>query len=343
MKNANSNTRLLAFLATVAIVLTLIGPALAVDDGARTYWKAREGTNIVSFQSLRWDITTSDTQQFDPGQFIYPNADVEASLFMATYSRHFTWLNRPSSFTFTAAGGNVDADIGSSLPAPFLPPGIVPGTSFSQSSSGFADPAAQLVVNLFGTPPLKSNVDLLNYEPTWTLDAATMLAFPIGEYDDEKLVNIGQNRWFGRFGLPFKYHFGPFAPGHMTSLEITPSVWLFNKNDDFVGRTLENDPLWQLEAHLTRDFTESFMGSLDLLYRTGFQSEIDGVVAGDDLDVGNLGFTLQYQLADNVALRTSYSTNVFGDSDLDNSMIRIGIVYPWHRSTENAKKLNRGH
>ncbi len=83
----------------------------------------------------------------------------------------------------------------------------------SQSASGYGDPSVQLDVNLFGTSQLKSTVDLVNYEPTCTLDAALMLALPIGEYDKDKLVNMGLNRWYGRFALPFKYHFGVFSPG----------------------------------------------------------------------------------------------------------------------------------
>ena len=76
----------------------------------------------------------------------------------------------------------------------------------------------QLDVNLFGTPPLISTVDLVNYEPTWTIDAAVLLALPVGNYDDDRLINIGQNRYFGRFALPMKFHFGPFAAGYITTL-----------------------------------------------------------------------------------------------------------------------------
>jgi hypothetical protein len=346
MKTGNKYTRLLAVFATVAIILSFSGPALAIDDGARAYWKGRDGTWAVSFQYLRLDIDGSDAQQFDPGQYIYPNSDTEANVFIATLARHFTLplLNRPSSLALTIAGGNVHLDVNTIVvPPEFLPPGVAPGSSFSQSSNGYADPNMQLVVNLFGTPPLKSGYDLLNYEPTLTLDVAALLAFPIGKYDDDKLVNIGLNRWYGRIAFPFKYHFGPFTPGHMTSLEFTPSVWLFAENDDFVGQKLENDPMWQLEAHLTHDFTRTFFASLDVLYRGGFQSEINGVEVGDDLNIGNIGVTLNYQVTDNFAIRTGYSSNVFGDDDLDNSIIRLQFVYAWHRQVEDTKKLERGH
>ena len=344
MKVENKQSQWLVFFISLVIILSFSGSAFAIDDGARSYWHAREGTNVVSFQSLRVDIEASESQQFAPGQYIYPNADVEASVFIANWVHYFTLLDRPSSLNFTLAGGDVDVDVDTTaVPSIFLPPGIAPGSSFSQSSSGFADPAAQLVVNLFGTPPLKSNVDLLNYEPTWTLDAAAMLAFPIGEYDDDQLVNIGQNRWFGRFALPVAYHFGAFAPGYRKSLEIIPSVWLFDENDDFVGNKLQNDPLYQLEAHLTNDFTTDFFGSVDLLYRGGFQSEIDGVDMGDELDIGALGFTLNYQVNDNFVIRAGYSSNVFGDDDLDTGMFRIQFVFGWHKAMENLKKLTSGH
>ena len=341
MKTENRRARLLSFFVTLAIFLLFNGPALAVDDGARAYWKGRAGTHGVSFQYLRLDLQASDSQQFAPGQYIYPNADTEASIFVANYVRHMTLFNRASSLSFAVAGGSVDVDVNANAPGQFVPPGL--SGAFSQSASGFADPSAQLVVNLFGTPPLKTNFDLIDYEPTWTLDAAVMLGVPIGEYDDDKLVNMGLNRWFGRIAFPFKYHFGVFTRGYMSSFELTPSVWLFAENDDFMEQKLENDPMWQLEAHLTHDFTPSFFGSLDLLYRGGFQSEIDGVKVGDDLDIGNLGFTMSYQVTDNLAIRTGFSSNVFGDNDVDNSVVRLQFVYGWHRDFENIKKLQRGH
>ena len=342
MKINNRYARLLAFFAALTI-LSFSDPALAVDDGARAYWKTREGSTVVSFQYLNLNLQASGAQQFDPGQYIYPNSDVEANVFIANWARHMTLFNRASSLSIGIAGGSARADVSASMPPQFLPPGITPGVAFSQSSSGYADPTVQLDINLIGTSRLKSNVDLFNYEPTWTVDVAMMLAIPVGEYDEDKLVNMGLNRWWGRLALPVKYHFGVFSPGYMSSLELIPSIWVFAENDDFVGQKLENDPILQLEAHLTQDFTPSLFGSLDLLYRSGFQSEISGVEVGEELDIGNFGFTLNYTTTDNLMIRTSFSSNVFGDNDVDNSVLRLQFVYVWHTASENFKKLNEAH
>jgi hypothetical protein len=343
VKKTNLNTRFLALLTALAIILSFSGSAFAIDDGARAYWKGRAGTYGVSFQYLRLDADSMDADQFDPGLYIYPNSDTEANLFIANCAYHFALLNRASSLALNLAGGNVDVDInGNAVPPQFLPPGVDPGSSVSQSATGLADPSIQLVVNLLGTPALRSNVDLLNYEPGCTVDIAALLAFPVGEYDKDKLVNMGQNRWFGRVALPFKYHFGVFTPGYMSSLELIPSAWLFAENDDLLGQKLENDPLWQVEAHLTHDFTRNFFASLDMLYRGGFQSEINGADVGDKLNIGDIGFTLSFQATDNLAIRTGYSTNVFGDDDLDTSLLRIQFVYGWNTPSENMKKLTGG-
>ena len=341
MKSRNTHTRLPTILTTIAIIFSFSGTALAVDDGARAYWKGRDGTNVVSFQYLNLNMQASDAKQFAPNLYIYPNADVEADIMIASWARHMTLFNRPSTLSVNLAAGSVDLDASASLDSPFVPPGELPGTAFSQSSSGYADPSVQLDINLAGTTPLISTVDLVNYEPTWTVDAAVMLAFPVGEYDEDKLVNMGLNRWYGRLALPIKYHFGVFSPGYMSSFELIPSVWIFEENDDFLGQTLDNDPLWQIEAHLTRDFTGTFYGSLDLLYRSGFQSEIDGVEVGDEVDIGDFGFTLNFHVTDNLAIRTSYSSNVFGDNAIDNSLLRIQFVYAWHQLDEADKKLKQ--
>lgn len=322
----------LSFLLTSAILFcSLSTPARAQDDGARAYWKARAGTHVFSFQYLPAFIDAEGSDVFAPGQYIYPHANIDAHIVMATYGYHFTlpWVKRPSVAAVNVVAGSVGVDV--DTPAS------------SQSSAGFSDPNTQLTVNLFGTPPLKSNVDLLNYEPTWTVDLAGLLAFPIGAYKGDRLVNIGQNRWYGRLALPLNYHFRVFAPGRMSSFEVTPSVWLFGENDDFLGQKLENDPIWSVEAHLTHDFTTTFYGSVDLLYQNGFQSRVDGNRVGEKLEIGNIGFTLNYQVSDNAGIRTSMNSNVFGDDDLNSFVLRLQFVYAWNAPSENAKRLEHGH
>ena len=343
MTKVNKYTYLLALLASLVSILSSGVTALAQDDGARAYWNARSGTQMFSFQHLPVNIGASDSKEFAPGQYIYPNSDIDGNIFFVTWARHMTLFNRPSVLAVNIVGGSVDVNVNIKAAPEFLPPGITPGTAFSQSSSGFGDPNAQLAVNLIGTPRLNSNVDLLNYEPTVSLDVAVMMVFPVGKYKSDKLINMGLNRWFGRVAFPLKWHFGVFSPGYMSSFELIPSVWLFAENSNFVGKKLGNDPLWSLEAHLTHDFAPGLFGSLDMLYQSGFQSKVDGVEVGDELEIGNLGLTLNYQVSGNVMIRTEYSSNVFGSDNLETSIGRLQFIYSWSTANENAKKLMGGN
>ena len=62
----------------------------------------------------------------------------------------------------------------------------------------------------------------------------------------------------------------------------------------------------------------------------------------EKLDIGDLGCTLNYQGTDNLNIRAGYSSNVFGDNDLNTNIIRLQLVYGWHRLMVNMKKLQGG-
>jgi len=109
MKSINRHTRLPAIFATTIIILFFSGTALAVDDGARAYWKGREGTQGFSIQYLNLDLQASGSQQFSPGEYVYPGADVEATLMIAGYARNLVLFDRLSTVLFGVASGSLDA------------------------------------------------------------------------------------------------------------------------------------------------------------------------------------------------------------------------------------------
>ena len=106
MKTNNRHTRLPAILTTMVTILFFSGTVLAVDDGARAYWKTREGSTVMSFQYLNLSLQASGAQQFDPGQYIYPNSDAEATIMVASWARHMTLFGRASSLAVSLAGGS---------------------------------------------------------------------------------------------------------------------------------------------------------------------------------------------------------------------------------------------
>jgi len=117
-------------------------------------------------------------------------------------------------------------------------------------------------------------------------------------------------------------------------------VWFYGDNDDFVGHTLSTDPKLQLEAHLTRDFTEHFWGSLDTTYMAGGKSSLNGV-AGDSLNNLGIGLTLGYQITDNLSLTLGYmaTVNDSKSTDLKLDVFRISLTYGWHKLVQGMNRL----
>jgi hypothetical protein len=306
--------------------LAALGPRPAsAQVPARFYWKTLSGANAVP---LIYNSMSGNTNPLDPAHLVSPGSEVEANVAIGGYGRAFTLLGRGALVAVLVPMGNISGEA------------TAAGQSFSETARGFGDPTVELDVNLIGPPAQRNLVDALRYEPGFSLDLIVDLAVPIGEYDDSRPLNLGQNRWYGRVGAPVVWQLGAWVPGRRTTLELLPAVWLFGENDDYVGQTLETDPLFQLDAHLTRDFVERLWGSLDGSWYQGGQASLDGV-EGEALDNLAFGLTLGYQVNDNLGLTVGYKSTVAdgapGDLQMDGFM--VSLVAGWHPIVEGARRL----
>jgi Putative MetA-pathway of phenol degradation len=292
----------------------------------RFYWKTLSGANAVP---LIVTSMTGNTNPFDPSHLVTAGADFEGTLALAGYARTFTLFDRAAMGAVMVPMGRLSGEV--TTPT---------GAAAQASVSGFGDPTLEFNMNLVGPKAQKSIPDALRYEPGFSLDVLADLAIPIGEYDSSQPLNIGQNRWYGRVGFPIVWQLGPWVPGQRMTLEFLPAVWLFGDNTDFVGKTMETDPLYQIDAHLTRDFTAHLWGSLDAAWYNGGKATIDGA-EGDELDNYGFGLTLGYQINDNLGLTFSYKSTASDQApdDLQMDVFMISLVSGWHPTIEGAKRL----
>jgi hypothetical protein len=198
----------------------------------------------------------------------------------------------------------------------------------------------EFTINVLGPPAQKNIPDMMRYEPGFSVDLLADLAFPIGEYNDKQPLNLGLNRWYGRLGAPIIWQLGPWVPGQRTTLEFLPAVWLFGANSDFVGQTLRTDPMYQLDAHLTRDLMDHSWASLDATWYKGGQASINGI-PGQKVSKFGCGFTVGYQVNDNASLTFSYKSTINDNSpdSLRMDIFQVSLVIGWHPIIEGAKRL----
>jgi hypothetical protein len=208
---------------------------------------------------------SGNANPLDPSHQVVPESDFNATMAMPGFARVIPLFKRSAMVSIIAPMGRITSNVSSGL------------LETTTTARGFGDPMVQLGVNVIGPKAIMNIPEMLRYKPGFSVDIIGSLAVPIGEYDNESPLNIGQNRWYGRFGAPIVWQLGSWVPGKQTTLEALPAIWLFGDNTDFMGKKMETKPMYQVEGHLTRDFMARMWGSLDFIWYTGGQATIDGV------------------------------------------------------------------
>ena len=322
--NKTQRSRLLgAFLAIIGVLGLTEAQA---QMPARFYLRGLSDANAVP---VIVNSISGNSNPFDPANTVTPGANFDATMALIGYAHTFSLLDRAAIAAIIVPMGRVSGEV------------TVGNKTVNQSASGFGDPMLEFSINLIGPAAQKDIPDAMRYQPGFSLDLLADLALPIGEYDSSKPLNIGQNRWYGRVGMPVIWQLGDWVPGRRTTLEFLPAVWMFGDNTDYVGQTLKTDPMFQLDAHLTRDFTEQLWGSLDMAWYSGGQASINGITQGNKLNNLGLGLTLGYTINDNLNLTLGYKSTVNdnGPGDLQMDSFMISLVYGWHPLLEGSKRL----
>ena len=316
----------LALVVTTMLLMSALSPPQTLAQvPPRFYWKPLEGTNAVPL------IVTSmsgNTNPFDRAHTVTPGGKVDGLMALAGFARFFPLFDRSAMVAVIVPMGRISGEV------------TAAGRTFNQSTNGFGDPMLEFDINLFGPRAQKNIPDMLRYEPGLSIDLLADLAVPIGEYNSSQPLNLGQNRWYGRVGMPVIWQIGSWVPGSRTTLELLPAVWIFGTNDNYVGQTLKSDPMFQLDAHLTRDLTERFWGSLDAIYYSGGQASINGV-QGKTLNIFGAGLTLGYHLNDNLNLTFGYKSTINDNAPeaLRMDSFMVSLVYGWHQILEGSRRL----
>ena len=315
----------LSALLAVALGFGALGEAQA-QMPARFYWKTLSDGNAVP---LIVNSISGNTNPFDPAHIVTPDGNFDATMAIAGYAHTFSLFERSAVAAILVPMGRVSGDL------------TTAGRTFNQNASGFGDPMFELNINVLGPKAQKNIPDAMRYEPGFSVDVLADLAVPIGEYDSSQPLNIGQNRWYGRLGAPVVWQLGAWVPGRRTTLEFLPAVWLFGNNTNYDnGKTLKTDPLFQLDAHLSRDFTANAWGALDFVWYYGGKATVNGV-AGEKLNNMGLGFTLGYQVNTNLALTFGYKSTIndSGPGDLRMDAFMVSLVFGWHPMIEGMRRL----
>jgi len=315
----------IVIITVVAVVAVLPASLYAQGDGPRFYWKTLAGMYAVP---VIGSSMSGNANPLDPSHQFVPEANFQATMAMPGFARVIPLFKRSAMVSIIAPMGRITSNVSSGL------------LETTQTARGFGDPMVQLGVNVIGPKAIMNIPDMLRYKPGFSVDIIGSLAVPIGEYDNESQINLGQNRWYGRIGAPIVWQLGKWVPGKRTTLEFLPAVWFFSDNNDFVGQKMETKPMFQVEGHLTRDFMERLWGSADVVWYTGGAATIDTLEASSLNNLG-IGATIGYQINDNLQLTVGYISTINDPDPEDLKMdgFTVKLIYGWHKLIEGINRL----
>ena len=189
--------------------------------------------------------------------------------------------------------------------------------------NGFGDPGFRFMVNLHGAPALRAS-EFAGYHQDLVVGASLMVTAPLGQYDPDRLVNLGTNRW------SFKPEFGISKALGRWVLEGIGAATFFTDNDDFFGgQHRSQDPIYSAQGHLVYVFGRGAWIALDATYYTGGRTMIDGVEGDDELDNWRYGLTAALPVSRRSSIKLYASDGVFTRVGEDFTLYGVAWQVRW--------------
>ena len=201
--------------------------------------------------------------------------------------------------------------------------GLLNGEAATLKRSGFMDPRVRLSVNLTGPPALNLK-ELQQYygehPVNTTFGVSLSITAPFGQYFEEKLINLGQNRFV------FRPQLGLLHSWRSWSYELTGSAYLFTNNNNFLdGGSREQRPLFAIQTHLIKRFPSRLWVSMSLALGQGGESTVNNIAKNDtrtDL-IGAISAGLPITKKQNLKL-VYFTTQALADAGSDINSFVLG-------------------
>jgi len=202
--------------------------------------------------------------------------------------------------------------------------GEVSGIDTSTSRTGFGDPALKLSLNFVGSPAL-TLPEFRTYRQGFVAGAVLSTTFPLGQYDPDRLINLGSNRW------SFTPRLGASQVAGRWVFEGYASATFYTVNGDFYGgNTLAQQPLLELQGHaiyLIRG--TDLWAAVSYGYAWGGRTALNGGPEGEPLENARVSAMVRFPLARGHGLKLVYINGLRTVLGTDFDTFQLAYQYAW--------------
>lgn len=200
---------------------------------------------------------------------------------------------------------------------------LVGGLPREREMTGFGDPRFRFSMNFYGAPAL-SLQEFSAYRQDVIVGASLQVMAPLGQYDNSRLLNLGNNRW------SFKPELGVSKAWGAWTVELAPSVTIYTDNTDFNnGKTFSQEPLYALQGHVIYNFSSGVWLAFNSLYFNGGRTSVDGVKGNNRQTNSRAGLTLALPVNRHHSVKLNASTGTSTRTGSDFNAVGIAWQYRW--------------
>jgi len=243
-----------------------------------------------------------------------PIEGLEAKMFNVVmgYFRSFKLFNRLAKIDVILPYANADFNA------------LVEGVPQSATRTGLGDPMIRFSMILIGVKPLKPQEFFKQEQQKFKLGVAFRVKAPLGQYDPNKLINLGANRWVLKTGIGASY-----TIKRKLVLETQLNGIYFTDNDDFFGgNTSEQEPMLEGQFHATYIFKPGIWFAASIGTVKGGHIKVNGVEK-TRVDNDRYGLTFAYRLKNQHSLKAVYTNALITKSGDDFDTYLIGYQFLW--------------
>jgi len=289
----------------------LAAPCLALDPEPRKWSHLPMDT---SFAGVAYAYTEADIS-FDP-TLTLEDVEMELDTWGGKYIR-----------TFGLFGKSARIDVRQAYQKARWK-GLLGGAPAATRRSGLSDTFVRFAVNFYGAPPLRGKEYAAYRAGTKTetiAGAGLAVRLPTGNYQEDKLLNLGQNRYVFRPQLGVMHRRGKWTT------ELTGEVAFYTENDEFFnGNRLEQKTLYIVHGHLIRSFRPGHWASISAGYDYGGENTLNGVNKDDRKQDIAWKLSYAYPLSRTSGLKVSYiGTRTQQDTGFDSETLALALSLAW--------------
>ena len=205
--------------------------------------------------------------------------------------------------------------------------GDVAGKDKSVYRSGLLDLSARFSVNLKGGPAMPPK-EFVKWKQKTIIGASLKIVAPTGQYDPNRIVNWGINRW------AFKPELGYSRRWRHWLLDGYGGVWFYTSNPASysvpIPERQTEEPIGSFEGHLSHDFKARAWASLDGNFWWGGVTALNGIRNLETKQTSSrIGGTVSLPFTKHQSIKIAYSNGTYIRFGGNYQNVQVAWQYSW--------------